>query len=182
MWFSSCMQVSRHQGPDSEMRWDLIARQRKEPVEYCTRRCVVLGCGDMLFRIFQCCDWEGIRTLFYIELSFLYLKSEFDTSVSWSCLCASKPTELDLNSIQTVLVCAPLASRRAVRMNSVSLSLSLSKNPTPLTHVVLIPEHTYTYLTDAYQDSPRIVGMLDSTRMQILHQSKAASERGKKRA
>ena len=48
--------------------------------------------------------------------------------------------------------------------------------------VVLIPEHTYTYLTDAYQDSPRIVGTLDSTRMQIPHQSKTSSEGGKNRA
>lgn len=36
------------------------------------RRCV--GMWDMLFRVSQYCDWEGIKTLFYIELSFLYLK------------------------------------------------------------------------------------------------------------
>lgn len=66
---------------------------------------------------------------------------------------------------------APFSFLRAVRMKSVSLSLSLPKNSTPLTRVALIPEHTYTYLTDAYQDSPRIVGTLDSTRMQLPHQS-----------
>lgn len=62
---------------------------------------------------------------------------------------------------------APFSFLRAIRMKSVSLSLSLPMNSTSLTQVSLIPEHTYTYLTDAYQDSPRIVGTLDSTRMQI---------------
>ena len=45
---------------------------KKRSVEYSTGRYV--GMWDMLFRIFQCCDWEGIKTLFYIEFSFLYLK------------------------------------------------------------------------------------------------------------
>ena len=74
------------------------------------------------------------------------------------------------------------APPRAIRMKPVSLSLSLSKNLTPLTQVVLIPEYTYTYLTDASQDSPRIVCTLDLTGMQILRQSKLPSERGKNRA
>ena len=182
MWFSSCMQVSRHQGPDSEMRWDLIARQRKEPQNIPRGVVLCWDAGTCYSEYSNVVIGKESGPCSISSFHFYISKSQFDTSVSWSCLCASKPTELDLNSIQTVLVCVPLASPRAVRMNSVSLSLSLSKNPTPLTHVVLIPEHTYTYLTDAYQDSPRIVGMLDATRMQILHQSKAASERGKNRA
>lgn len=45
---------------------------KKETVEYSTRR--FDGMWDMLSRVFQSCDWEGIKTLFYIEFSFLYLK------------------------------------------------------------------------------------------------------------